>query len=438
MARLSRRTNPPYYRFPPLKGNHLRALSPVRETFLPRPGIEDIQDTEDIEPDPDFPLRPLTPWIVAQPLSMSCAYTRVDTLEHAYRPSSDYIEATVETCAKQHCSYSAFILGIYYPHCSIFIANLVPPALSYSSSSEGSDVDPMEGNTVATFDEHALRGHTSTGKTAGRMSIDKLLDSPQVLDIVLPSCKASSVPGRALVFDVGLPARQDNRVLDCCPDNLVNESMPVTTRKAAQRNAIVHERAGSEEEEASCGAKEPGKPDTHLYLVSIGVNEKRETVYHCTWPNKAEDGLPFACHFQGKKQLVQRHIASPHLQWRPFICEFVVDRHPVTGEAVKCGARFPQKNAWKAHYHNHLGIKPLLCPYPDCPKKFNDESRKQRHMTKDHNYVAQPTQRQHRPPKNHAGTGYYDPVQTQTVTVPLAKRPGEPLRPRDPNGHDDL
>ncbi|KAL1747214.1 hypothetical protein HDZ31DRAFT_80581 [Schizophyllum fasciatum] len=90
--------------------------------------------------------------------------------------------------------------------------------------------------------------------------------------------------------------------------------------------------------------------------------------YSCLWRN--DDGM---CEYNGKKQLVKRHIENVHLKIRRHTC-------PI------CGKCFAQKTGLTMHISGHTGDKPLRCRYEPCPACFRDPARRHRHYCNVHGH----------------------------------------------------
>ena len=69
----------------------------------------------------------------------------------------------------------------------------------------------------------------------------------------------------------------------------------------------------------------------------------------------------FCCKEFNNKYNLKRHINAVHLKIKDFQCE-------------ECGKKLVSKVAFKEHSYSHLRVKPLKCPYPNCPLSFSRSS----------------------------------------------------------------
>ncbi|KAI5893281.1 uncharacterized protein SCHCODRAFT_02538099 [Schizophyllum commune H4-8] len=90
--------------------------------------------------------------------------------------------------------------------------------------------------------------------------------------------------------------------------------------------------------------------------------------YSCIW--RGDDGM---CEYNGKKQLVKRHVENVHLKIRRHVC-------PI------CQRTFAQRTGLDMHVSGHTGENPLKCRYEGCPEAFRDPARRHRHYCSVHGH----------------------------------------------------
>ncbi|KAF9259493.1 hypothetical protein L218DRAFT_1003711 [Marasmius fiardii PR-910] len=114
----------------------------------------------------------------------------------------------------------------------------------------------------------------------------------------------------------------------------------------------------------------------HARLLRIPNATSAEWV--CVW---TVPGLLHPCYYQGKKQLVKRHVETKHMLIKRFICEF-------------CNKKFAQKTSLGVHVSSrHLKDEPHRCEYRYCEARYNDPAGLCRHNIEAHGYVPRSTSR---------------------------------------------
>ncbi|KAK1224374.1 hypothetical protein PQX77_012670 [Marasmius sp. AFHP31] len=140
-----------------------------------------------------------------------------------------------------------------------------------------------------------------------------------------------------------------------------------------------------------------GAPDDTEWTAHARASQSPDGppgVWECTWQD-SERAPP--CTYQGKKQLVKRHIETTHMLIKKFVCRI-------------CDKRFAQKTSLNVHVSSrHLKDEPHKCEYGGCVARYNDPARLCRHKIEAHDYVPRASVRQKRnSPGIHPVKAIYD------------------------------
>lgn len=130
------------------------------------------------------------------------------------------------------------------------------------------------------------------------------------------------------------------------------------------------EECTTSEEVAFC--YDPVESNWQKHCVRIFLDDGKAQ-FRCTWIR--DDTKSGKCEYQGKRQLVQRHIETTHLNIRRYICLW-----------PGCNQRYGQKSAFDVHRRTHTGERPFKCKKLECQARFNDPAGLLRHMVQEHQY----------------------------------------------------
>ncbi|KAG7096982.1 hypothetical protein E1B28_004377 [Marasmius oreades] len=114
------------------------------------------------------------------------------------------------------------------------------------------------------------------------------------------------------------------------------------------------------------------------YATMLKTPNATSVEWVCMWTGP---GYLHPCYYQGKKQLVKRHVETKHMMIKRFVCEF-------------CDKQFAQKTSLNVHISSkHLKNEPHKCEYHGCIARYNDPARLCRHKIEAHGYVPRSTSR---------------------------------------------
>ncbi|KAF7355306.1 Zinc finger protein GLIS2 [Mycena sanguinolenta] len=207
-----------------------------------------------------------------------------------------------------------------------------------------------------------------------------LSPSPVNRDSSTPPGVASILSDLPPVFDIGLPPRQDHR------SSVRHSKLPSRQSATPPVHCENDSKAFVNTRRISTESPSPSESESNWtdYAFEIGKGpEGPGMLYQCTYPVRQPDGSNAPCHYNGRKQLVKRHVEGRHLQIKLFGCGI-------------CDKTFAQKIAMQVHQATHTGDKPWACE-KGCDLAFSDPARRHKHYVEVHKHEPRQIKRKQRP-----------------------------------------